>query len=86
MISNLHHFALTVPDVDPGQRSYEIFGLDPVRRADRLVLRCAGRDQDQVLPSEGAKRRIHHLSIGTTAEGLVPAPPPDDFVRSYEAC
>jgi hypothetical protein len=49
------------------------------------VLRCAGRDQYQVLLSKGQKRRIRHLSFGTTAEGLATAPPLEDFVRSYEA-
>jgi catechol 2,3-dioxygenase-like lactoylglutathione lyase family enzyme len=73
MIRNLQHFALTVPDVEAGRRFYETFGLGGATRGDRLVLRCAGRDQDQVLLSEGPKRRIHHLSFGTTGDGLAAA-------------
>lgn len=56
-----------------------------MRHSERLVLRCAGRDQYQVLLSKGQKRRIRHLSFGTTAEGLAAAPPLENFVRSYEA-
>lgn len=73
MIRNLQHFALSVPDVDAGKRFYETFGLDAEARGNRLALRCAGRDQDQILLSEGPGRRIHHLSFGTTAEGLASA-------------
>jgi catechol 2,3-dioxygenase-like lactoylglutathione lyase family enzyme len=69
MIRNLQHFALLVPDVEAGRRFYETFGLESASRGNRLMLRCAGRDQDQVVLGEGPKRRIHHLSFGTTAEG-----------------
>jgi len=70
MIRNLQHLALTVPDVEAGRRFYEAFGLQAEDRGDRLALRCAGRDQDQILLNEGRKRRVHHLSFGTTARGL----------------
>jgi len=67
MIRNLQHLALTVPDVEAGRRFYEAFGLQAGDRGDRLALRCAGRDQDQILLNEGRERRVHHLSFGTTA-------------------
>src|ERR1043165_9359751 len=73
MISNLQHFALSVPDVDAGRRFYETFGLAAEARGNRLALRCAGREQDQILLGEGSGRRIHHLSFGTTVEGLASA-------------
>ena len=73
MIRNLQHFALTVPDVEAGQRFYETFGLDSEARGNRLALNCAGRAQDQVLLSEGPKRRLHHIGFGTTAAGLASA-------------
>lgn len=73
MIRNLQHFALAVPDVEAGKRFYQAFGLSAESRGDRLALRCAGRDQDQILLSEGSKRRLHHLSFGTTAAGLAEA-------------
>jgi len=70
MIRNLQHFALSVPDVEAGRRFYETFGLKAESRGERLALRCAGRDQDQVLLSEGARRRLHHLSFGTNGSDL----------------
>jgi catechol 2,3-dioxygenase-like lactoylglutathione lyase family enzyme len=73
VIRNLQHFALSVPDLDAGRRFYETFGLESLVRGNRLALCCAGRDQDQILLTEGPKRRIHHLSFGTTAPGLAAA-------------
>jgi catechol 2,3-dioxygenase-like lactoylglutathione lyase family enzyme len=70
MIRNLQHFALSVPDLEAGRRFYETFGLEAAARGNRLALRCAGRNQDQILLTEGAKRRTHYLSFGTTASGL----------------
>jgi catechol 2,3-dioxygenase-like lactoylglutathione lyase family enzyme len=73
MIRNLQHFALSVPDVETGRRFYETFGLDAQARGNRLVLRCAGRDQDQLVLSEGRGRRIHYVSFGAMADGLLSA-------------
>jgi len=73
MIRNLQHFALAVPDVEAGRRFYETFGLESEARGNRLALSCAGRAQDQVLLSEGPKRRLHHIGFGTTAAGLASA-------------
>ena len=70
MILNLQHLALAVPDLEAGRRFYEAFGLEASARGNRLALRCVGRDQDQILLTEGAKRCIHHLSFGTTPQGL----------------
>jgi len=73
MIRNLQHFALCVPDLDAGRRFYETFGLEATDRANLLALRCAGRDQDQILLREGPNRRLHHLSFGTTSRSLAQA-------------
>ncbi len=74
MICNLQHFALAVPDVEAGRRFYETFGLESEARGNRLApSRCAGRAQDQVLLSEGPKRRLHHIGFGTDAAGLASA-------------
>jgi catechol 2,3-dioxygenase-like lactoylglutathione lyase family enzyme len=73
MIRNLQHFALSVPDIDVGRRFYETFGLESAARGNRLALRCAGRDQDQILLSEGPKRRLHYVSFGTSVSGLAEA-------------
>src|SRR5262245_32820484 len=36
----------------------------------RIVMRCRGRDQDQVILVEGPKRTMHHIGFGTTADEL----------------
>lgn len=70
MIRNLQHFALAVPDLEAGRGFYETFGLQGLARGNRLALRCAGRDQDQILLTEGSRRRLHYLSFGTAPSGL----------------
>lgn len=70
MIRNLQHLALAVPDLEAGRRFYEAFGLETATRGNRLALRCPGRDQDQILLTEGPKRRTDYLSFGTTAPDL----------------
>jgi catechol 2,3-dioxygenase-like lactoylglutathione lyase family enzyme len=70
VIRNLQHLALAVPDLEAGRRFYETFGLEASTRGDRLALRCAGRDQDQILLTEGPGRRVHYLSFGTAAPDL----------------
>ena len=69
-VTNLQHFALTVPDPAVGRDFYQAAGLDAIERGDQIAMRCAGRDQDQVLLVEGPSRRLHHFSFGTTEEGL----------------
>src|SRR5690349_8257732 len=73
MIRNLQHVALAVPDIEAGRRFYETFGLEAAQRGNKLALRCAGRDQDQIRLGEGAKRRTQYLSFGTDAPGLAAA-------------
>lgn len=70
MIRNLQHLALAVPDVEASRKFYETFGLIGSVRGGSVVMRCDGRDQDQVILVEGAKRRTHHLSFGIAAADL----------------
>jgi len=69
-VKSLQHFCLAVPDPALGGRFYEDFGLEAEDRGDRLALRCAGRDQDQIVLVEGARRQMHHISLGTDTAGL----------------
>ena len=73
VIRNLQHLALSVPDLEAGRRFYAAFGLDAAERGGSLVMRCAGRDQDQIVLTEGPKRRTRYLSFGTTAPELAAA-------------
>jgi len=71
MITSLQYVALGVPDLKPGVDFYETFGLEKLERADHVAMRCFGRDQDQIVLIEtGAKRKLHHFSLGTTETHL----------------
>lgn len=69
-VESLLSYALAVPDLEPGRRFYTTFGLLAAERGNTLVFRCEGRDQDQVLLVEGRRKRLHHLSFGTSTSGL----------------
>lgn len=69
-IRSLQHFAFTVPEPDEGRRFYEDFGLEARADGDAVVLRCRGRDQDQVVLVPGAPKRLRHLSFGARADEL----------------
>ena len=69
-VYSLQHLCLAVPDPALGARFYEDFGLEAEDRGDRMALRCAGRDQDQIVLVEGARRQLHHICLGTDEAGL----------------
>ncbi len=69
-IRNLQHYALTVPDVAIGAKFYTDFGLGACADGDRAVLRCEGRDQDQIILLEGPRKQLHHIAMGTRSDDL----------------
>lgn len=69
-VTHLSHFALQVPDPEAGIQFYRDFGLEGGATGNKAVMRCAGRDQDQVILVEGPRRKLHHICFGTTEEGL----------------
>jgi catechol 2,3-dioxygenase-like lactoylglutathione lyase family enzyme len=69
-VRHFHHVALSVPDAPVQKNFYEDFGLVGTESENRAILRCRGRDQDQVVLVEGPERRLHHISYGSTEEGL----------------
>jgi catechol 2,3-dioxygenase-like lactoylglutathione lyase family enzyme len=72
MIRSLHHVALTLPDPEVGRKFYAAFGLELGERDGRVIGRCAGRAQDQVVIREGARPGLHYLSFGARADDLAP--------------
>ena len=72
-VRNLQHYALSVPDPEAGKQFYEDFGLEGRVDGNQVVMRCAGRDQDQVILTEGIKRKLHHICFGKTEDGLAAA-------------
>ena len=69
-VKHLHHVTLAVPDVATQKSFYEDFGLIGKSVGDRVVLRCKGRNQDQVIVIPGKKMKLHDISFGTTKTGL----------------
>ncbi len=73
MINSLQHYALAVPDPEVGRQFFTDFGLESRDDGDRIVMRCHGRDQDQVILLGGAdKKRLHHVCLGTSQEEIGP--------------
>lgn len=70
MIRNLQHIAFGVPDMEPGRRFYTAGGLEATERGNNLVLRCFGKDQDQVVLTEAPKRHTHYVSFGTRPDEI----------------
>ena len=69
-IRSLQHIALTVPDAAVGKKFYGDFGLEGRDDGKRVVMRCHGRDQDQVILVEGKTKRMHHICFGARAEEI----------------
>ena len=66
MITSLQYFALAVPDVEVGREFYTDFGMESYDDGDRVIMRCFGRDQDQIiLLGNVERRRLHHICFGT---------------------
>ena len=69
-VRSLQHIALTVPDVAVGKKFFGDFGLEAREDGNRAVMRCRGRDQDQVILVAGSKKRMHHICFGASADAL----------------
>ena len=69
-VKHLHHVTLAVPDVATQKTFYDDFGLIGKTEGDRAILRCKGRNQDQVIVIPGKKMKLHDISFGTTKTGL----------------
>ena len=70
-IRNLQHFSMTVPDLEIARVFYQDFGLHTFYRDGTLVCRCFGRDQDQIILTQGPRKRLSYVSYGTDSESLV---------------
>ena len=69
-VRSLQHIALAVPDPAVGRKFYSDFGMEGKEHDKRVVMRCHGRDQDQVVLVEGKKKHMHHVGFGTKPEDL----------------
>jgi predicted enzyme related to lactoylglutathione lyase len=69
-VHSLDHFALQVPDLFTAQRFYSGFGLDVREDKNALALKTIGQDQSWGVVTEGANKRLHHISFGCFADDL----------------
>ncbi|CAG9271637.1 Metapyrocatechase [Paraburkholderia unamae] len=69
-IRNIQHFSMSVPDLAIARVFYEDFGLETFERDGTLVCRCYGRDQDQVILTQGPRKRLTYVSYGTDEQSL----------------
>ena len=69
-VRSLQHIALTLPDATVGKQFYSDFGMEAREEGKRIVMRCHGRDQDQVVLVEGPKRRMHHICFGARSAAI----------------
>ena len=69
-ISSLQYIALAVPDPVVGKKFYTDFGLEGREAGNGIVMRCRGRDQDQVVLLEGKKKHMHHICFGAREEAM----------------
>jgi len=69
-VTNMQHVGLEVPDIDQALSFFTDAGLERSERDNCGVARCAGREQDQVVFIERPHRKLHHVSFGTTEDGL----------------
>jgi len=70
-VKGLTHYGLEVPSLEAGQSFYRTFGLQVIEHDGALMVRCEGRDQDQTVLTEGAKKRLHHVAFAVD-EGSLP--------------
>jgi len=70
MIRSLQHVALTVPDVAVGKAFYTAMGLEARDEGNDVVLRCAGRAQDQLRLVPGARKGIAWVCWGTRPDEM----------------
>jgi catechol-2,3-dioxygenase len=70
-VNGLLNCGLQVPSLETGRQFYRDFGLDVAERGNALVVRCAGRDQDQVVLTEGPRKRLHHVVFAVDPGSLV---------------
>jgi catechol 2,3-dioxygenase-like lactoylglutathione lyase family enzyme len=63
VISELHHYALEVPDLEVAEGFLQDFGLEVGEKDGALVAHCPGRNQEQIRLVQAPAKRLHHVSF-----------------------
>lgn len=69
-VSGLNGFGLTVPDLEVGKQFYTTFGLNARESGDSLRIRSPGRQNDEIILSTAAHKRLHHVSFYVPPDSL----------------
>jgi len=69
-ITGLRSFALQVPDVGLGSDFYTDFGLVAQARGVSVVMRCLGRDQDQIVLQEAPRKQLAAVTFNVLPGSL----------------
>ncbi len=69
-VHSLDHFALAVPKLEAAETFYGHFGLDTRAENGALALRTFSSPHRWGLVTEGARKKLHHLSFGCYAHDL----------------
>ena len=70
MIRTLQHVGLTLPNPELARTFYSAFGLDVAESGGKIVARCQGREQDQIVVTEGPRKGLNYLSFGGNESDL----------------
>jgi catechol 2,3-dioxygenase-like lactoylglutathione lyase family enzyme len=71
-VSGLLNCGLQIPSLEAGRSFYKDFGLEVSEQGNALAVRCTGRNQDQLILTEGPRKRLDHVAFA-----VEPGPLPD---------
>jgi catechol-2,3-dioxygenase len=69
-VSGLLNCGLQIPSLEAGRSFYTDFGLEVSEQGNALAVRCTGRDQDQVILTEGPRKRLDHVAFAVEPGSL----------------
>ncbi len=69
-VSGLLNCGIQIPSLEVGRQFYTDFGLSVAEAGNVLSVRCDGRDQDQVVLTEGPAKRLHHVAFAVEPGSL----------------
>lgn len=78
-IIGLRCYGADIPDGTFAEGFYKAAGFDVMTRGNDAIVRCVGRDLDQVVVSEGSRKRLSWVSFSVVPGSL------DELTRSLEA-
>jgi catechol-2,3-dioxygenase len=69
-VSGLLNCGLQIPSLEAGRSFYKDFGLEVSEQGNALAVRCTGRNQDQLILTEGPRKRLDHVAFAVEPGSL----------------